>query len=50
MLRQLSGSIAVSTRGPGLTDLSREVETFVSKAKITEGLLTLFCDILQRRS
>jgi secondary thiamine-phosphate synthase enzyme len=42
MLRQLSGSIAVSTRGPGLTDLSREVETFVSKAKITEGLLTLF--------
>ena len=42
MLRQLSGSIAVSTRGPGLTDLSCEVETFVSKAKITEGLLTLF--------
>jgi secondary thiamine-phosphate synthase enzyme len=42
MLRQLSGSIAVLTRGPGLTDISHEVETFVSNAKITEGLLTLF--------
>ncbi|MGY9106374.1 MAG: secondary thiamine-phosphate synthase enzyme YjbQ [Alphaproteobacteria bacterium] len=42
MLRQLSGSLAVSTRGPGLTDISRDVETFVSNAKITEGLLTLF--------
>jgi len=42
MLSQQSHSIAVSTSGPGLTDITREVETFVSGAKISEGLLTLF--------
>ena len=42
MLSQQSSSILVSTRGPGLTDITREVETFVSATKICEGLLTLF--------
>ncbi|HEX5007794.1 MAG TPA: secondary thiamine-phosphate synthase enzyme YjbQ, partial [Hyphomonadaceae bacterium] len=34
--------IAINTRGPGLSEFTDEVRTFVKKAGVTEGLLTLF--------
>ncbi|MCD1263417.1 secondary thiamine-phosphate synthase [Shinella sumterensis] len=34
--------IEISTRGQGLYEFTREVETFVREAGVTEGLLTVF--------
>jgi secondary thiamine-phosphate synthase enzyme len=42
MLKQHSGAIVITTRGPGLTDITQETVKFVSRAEISEGLLTLF--------
>lgn len=42
MLRQMSGSIIVATRGPGLAEITTKVENFVAQAKIETGLLNLF--------
>ena len=41
-MRQHSASLTFQTRGPGLTDITREVERALAKAEIDEGLLTLF--------
>jgi secondary thiamine-phosphate synthase enzyme len=41
-MNQKSGTVTVTTRGPGLSDVTREVAAFVEKADIGEGLLTLF--------
>ena len=42
MLRQLSGSIALETRGPGLTEITEKVGNFVAQAKIKTGMLNLY--------
>jgi secondary thiamine-phosphate synthase enzyme len=42
MLSQHSDSVIIVPSGPGLTDITKSVETFVSSAKIADGLLTLF--------
>jgi secondary thiamine-phosphate synthase enzyme len=41
-VKQAQGDIAVSTRGKGLYDISREVRRWVSKQGIGAGLLTVF--------
>ncbi len=42
MLRQTSSSITIATRGPGLTDITAKLESFVAQAKIETGMLNLF--------
>lgn len=42
MLSQHSGLITVTTRGPGLTDITVEAKKFVGQTKIECGLLNLF--------
>ena len=42
-MRQAAHRIEVRTRGKGLTDFTREVETWVRSTEIKTGLLTLFC-------
>jgi secondary thiamine-phosphate synthase enzyme len=41
-MKQHSAMLTFQTRGPGLTDITREVERALAKAEIAEGLLTLF--------
>jgi secondary thiamine-phosphate synthase enzyme len=41
-MKQLSATLTVRTRGPGLVDITSRVESFVAQAAIREGLLTLF--------
>ncbi len=41
-MKQSSTTLAIRTRGPGLVDITREVERVVAQAAIREGLLTLF--------
>ena len=41
-MKQHSATLTFQTRGPGLTDITREVERALAKAEIDEGLLTLF--------
>jgi secondary thiamine-phosphate synthase enzyme len=41
-MKQHSATLSFQTRGPGLTDITREVERALAKADIGEGLLTLF--------
>lgn len=41
-MKQKHHTLAVKTRGPGFTDITREVARFVSGADIRDGLLTLF--------
>jgi secondary thiamine-phosphate synthase enzyme len=43
MLRQFSGQIRVATQGPGVVDLTSDVEKWLEDQRITTGLLTLFC-------
>lgn len=42
MLKQLSATLAIATRGPGLTDITGDINAFVAEADIAGGLLTLF--------
>ena len=41
-MKQHSATISVETRGPGLVDITCEVERFVAQSGISEGLLTVF--------
>jgi len=41
MFRQLSHELAVTTRGRGLHDVTREVEDWVGRNRFKEGLLTI---------
>ena len=41
-MRQQSQTLVVTTRGPSLTDVTRDVVRFVRASKIRQGLLTLF--------
>jgi secondary thiamine-phosphate synthase enzyme len=41
-MKQHSGAISIRTHGPGLIDITRDVERFVAAADIGEGVLTLF--------
>lgn len=41
-MKQHSGTLAIRTHGPGLIDITRDVERFVAAADIGEGVLTLF--------
>jgi len=41
-MKQHSATLTFHTRGPGLTDITREVERALARAEIGEGLLTLF--------
>jgi secondary thiamine-phosphate synthase enzyme len=42
MLEQAQRSLAVETRGPGFTDLTREVAAWLGSIGAGDGLLTLF--------
>ena len=42
-MQQFQGTIAVETRGPGLTEITGELERFVHEAGIGTGLVTAFC-------
>jgi secondary thiamine-phosphate synthase enzyme len=42
MLRQLATTIVVETRGRGLVDVTRSVESWLASSGIATGLLTLF--------
>lgn len=42
-LRQSVHTLTVSTRGPRLHDVTRDVESFVAAQRFTTGLLTVFC-------
>ncbi len=42
MLGQHSALITIPTRGPGLTDITGEVEKFVMQSKFESGVLSLF--------
>lgn len=42
-MRQSSGTVAVSTHGSGLYEITGEAAEFVKGAGIAEGLLTVFC-------
>ncbi len=42
MLRQLSHELAISSRGRGLYEFTREVEKWIAENKFREGLLTIF--------
>lgn len=42
-MRQASSTLTISTRGKGLTDISRDVRDWVQAQGIGDGLLTLFC-------
>jgi secondary thiamine-phosphate synthase enzyme len=42
-VRQAVQTIAVSTRGRGLYEITREVAEWISGHRLHEGLLTLFC-------
>jgi len=41
-MKQYHDALRIETRGPGLYDVTRAVREAVSKAKIGDGLLTLF--------
>lgn len=41
-MKQKTLRLTVSTKGPGFTDLTREISSFVSQTKIGSGLLTIF--------
>jgi secondary thiamine-phosphate synthase enzyme len=41
-MKQANNTLSIKTRGPGFTDITREVRRFVSGAGIHDGLLTLF--------
>lgn len=42
-MRLASGVLEVSTHGRGLTEITREVETWLAAQRFAGGLLTLFC-------
>jgi secondary thiamine-phosphate synthase enzyme len=42
-MRQAQGTLAIDTRGKGLTDISGEVRDWLAKQGLANGLLTLFC-------
>lgn len=42
-MRQASGTLEFRTRGRGLVEVTREIETWVGRADMQEGLLTVFC-------
>ena len=42
-MRQTSDEIALETSGPGLSEITRPIATFVAESGIAEGLLTVFC-------
>lgn len=41
-MKQTTHALSVKTRGPGFSDITREVRRFVSGAGIRDGLLTVF--------
>ena len=41
-MRQQNHALIVATRGPGLSDITRDIVSFVQRAKIRQGILTLF--------
>lgn len=42
-MRQTSSSLELGTRGKGLYEFTADVVRFVEQARLTTGLLTLFC-------
>ena len=42
-MRQLSDSITIASRGPGLIEFTAAVREFVGQSGIEDGLLTVFC-------
>jgi secondary thiamine-phosphate synthase enzyme len=42
-MRQASHELTIATRGKGLYEFTREVDTWLANEGIAEGLLTLFC-------
>ena len=42
-MQQLSTTIEIATRGPGLYEFSQDAHDFVAKSGVERGLLTVFC-------
>ena len=42
-MKQVTHQLHISTRGKGLYDFTREIESWVSAQRPTTGLLTVFC-------
>ena len=42
-MKQERTSLDIATRGPGLYEFTRELDRFVARSGIEEGLLTAFC-------
>jgi secondary thiamine-phosphate synthase enzyme len=42
-MKQAQHTIAIQTRGKGLTDFTREVKNWLAAQKIAAGLLTVYC-------
>lgn len=43
MLRQASLALAIRAERPGLHEITPDVRSFVTRSRIAEGLVTLFC-------
>jgi len=41
-MKQCGHSVLVATKGPGFTDVTREMVSFVARSGVKEGVLTLF--------
>jgi secondary thiamine-phosphate synthase enzyme len=42
-MRQISDSITIASRGPGLIEFTPAVREFIAQSGIEDGLLTVFC-------
>jgi secondary thiamine-phosphate synthase enzyme len=43
LMRQVTGTIEMGTKGQGLAEITREVAAWTDAQRMGEGLLTLFC-------
>ena len=42
-MHQMTTTIEIATRGPGLHEFTRDLNRFVAESKVKNGLLTAFC-------
>ena len=42
-MQQMTTTIEIATRGPGLYEFTRDLNRFVAQSKVSDGLLTAFC-------
>lgn len=42
-MQQMTTTVEIATRGPGLYEFTRDLNRFVAQSKVSDGLLTAFC-------